>query len=110
MNRLALHPESLTAYTEFCKEYDVPEAQSLMKMLHSIAEAGTGDANLQITNMLQRVNEMQQLSNQRQDENLRFKMQMIFMYPVLGATAKLLIDLTLGLVYMMGMMGNMGGV
>ena len=37
-------------------------------------------------------------------------MQMIFMYPVLGATAKLLIDLTLGLVYMMGMMGNMGGV
>lgn len=61
-------------------------------MLHSIAEAGTGNANLQITNMLQRVQEMQQLSDQRQDESSRFKMQMVFLYPVFGATVKLLID------------------
>ena len=88
----------------------MPEAQSLMKMLHSIAEAGTGNANLQITNMLQRVQEMQQLSDQRQDESSRFKMQMVFLYPVFGATVKLLIDLTLGSVYMMSMLGNMGGV
>lgn len=108
--RLSEHPESLAAYTDFCKDYDVPEAQSLMKMLHSIAEAGTGNANLQITNMLQRVQEMQQLSDQRQDESSRFKMQMVFLYPVFGATVKLLIDLTLGSVYMMLMLGNMGGV
>lgn len=108
--RLLEHPESLASYTEFCKGYDVPEAQSLMKMLHSIAEAGTGDANLQITNMLQRVQEMQQISDQRQDESSRFKMQMVFLYPVFGATIKLMIDLTLGSVYMMSMLGNMGGV
>ena len=108
--RLSEHPESLAAYTDFWKDYDVPEAQSLMKMLHSIAEAGTGNANLQITNMLQRVQEMQQLSDQRQDESSRFKMQMVFLYPVFGATVKLLIDLTLGSVYMMSMLGNMGGV
>ena len=71
------HPESLAAYTDFWKDYDVPEAQSLMKMLHSIAEAGTGNANLQITNMLQRVQEMQQLSDQRQDESSR-----IYLYSV----------------------------
>ena len=108
--RLSEHPESLAAYTDFCRDYDVPEVQSLMKMLHSIAEAGTGDANLQITNMLQRVQEMQQLSDQRQDESSRFKMQMVFLYPVFGATIKLMIDLTLGSVYMMSMLGNMGGV
>lgn len=53
---------------------------------------------------------MQQLSDQRQDESSRFKMQMVFLYPVFGATVKLLIDLTLGSVYMMSMLGNMGGV
>ena len=35
---------------------------------------------------------------------------MVFLYPVFGATIKLMIDLTLGSVYMMSMLGNMGGV
>lgn len=109
-DRLAVTPDSLAAYTEFCKDFDVPETQSLMKMLHSISEAGTGDADVQISNMLHRVNEMQVMADEKRDAGIAFRMKTIFSYPVLAATVKLLIDLTLGMVYMMSMLGNMGGV
>lgn len=108
--RLAVTPDSLAAYTAFCKDFDVPETQSLMKMLHSISEAGTGDSDVQISNMLHRVNEMQVMADEKRDAAIAYKMKTIFSYPVLAATVKLLIDLTIGMVYMMGMLGNMGGV
>lgn len=110
VERLAETPDSLAAYTAFCKDFDVPETQSLMKMLHSISESGIGDSDVQISNMLQRVGEMQVMADEKRDESINFKMRMIFSYPVLAATAKLLIDLTIGIVYMMGMLSNMGGV
>lgn len=109
-DRLAAAPDSLAAYTDFCKDFDAPETQSLMKMLHSIAEAGTGDSDVQISNMLHRVNEMQVMADEKRDAGIAFRMKTIFSYPVLAATVKLLIDLTLGMVYMMSMLGNMGGV
>lgn len=52
-------PEKLSAYTEFCKEFDVPEAQNCMKMLHAVAEMGTGDAVTQMNHLIMHVNEMQ---------------------------------------------------
>lgn len=109
-DRLAVAPDSLAAYTAFCKDFDAPETQSIMKMLHSIAEAGTGDSDVQISNMLHRVNEMQVMADEKRDASIAFRMKTIFSYPVLAATVKLLIDLTLGMVYMMSMLGNMGGV
>lgn len=110
LERLANEPDSLKAYTDFCSKFDIPEAKSCMRMLHSISEAGTGDAEMQINNLLLRVNEMQEQADIIRDSNIAFKARMIFSYPVLGATFKLLIDLTLGMFYMMGMLSNMGGV
>lgn len=108
--RLSGEPDRLASYTGFCKKFDVPEITSCMKMLHAISENGTGDAKVQVENLIARVNEMQTMADAVSDKNIAFKMKMIFSYPVLAATVKLLIDLTLGMVFMFQMLGGMGGI
>lgn len=106
MERLKRNPGSLKSYTDFCKDFDIPEAGSCMKMLHAISEYGTGDAGAQINSLIRRVNEMQEMADQLRDKELAFRMKMFFSYPVLGATVKLLIDLTVGMLFMLQMLGN----
>lgn len=108
--RLEEAPDQLSSYTEFCSRFDVPETQSCMKMLHAIAESGTGSAKTQIHNLLHRVSEMQNVTDRIQDENIAFKMKMIFSYPVMAATVKLLADMTYGMVFVFQMLANMGGM
>lgn len=108
MERLATNPSDLKSYTDFCKDFDVPEAQSCMKMLHAISESGIGNAKIQINNLIERVHEMQDMANKIRDKHLAFEMRTLFSYPVVGATVKLLVDLTVGMVYMFMMLSNMG--
>lgn len=108
MDRLRQNPDNLKSYTDFCRNFDIPETQSCMKMLHAISESGTGNAKVQINNLIQRVNEMQDMADQIQNESTAFKMKMIFSYPIIGATVKLLVDLTIGMVFMFQMLGSMG--
>lgn len=108
MKRLEEEPGNLKSYTDFCKDFDVPEAQSCMKMLHAISESGTGNAKIQINNLIQRVHEMQDMADQIRDKHLAFKMRMISSYPVFGATVKLLVDMTVGMIYMFQMLGTIG--
>lgn len=107
--RLEKEPGRLSSYTEFCREFDVPEIQSCMKMLHAISESGTGNSEVQIHNLIQRVHEMQTMADNIRSENMAFRMKMIFSYPVIAATIKLLIDLAMGMVYMLQLIGTMGG-
>ncbi|MBQ8278246.1 MAG: hypothetical protein IJZ23_00215 [Roseburia sp.] len=107
--RLGERPNELQSYTEFCKHFDVPEAQSCMKMLHAISESGTGDVTVQINNLIQRVHEMQNTAEDIRSRNDAFQMKLLFSYPVLGATVKLLIDLTIGMMYIFQLLGNIGG-
>lgn len=81
-----------------------------MKMLHAISESGTGNADIQIHELMKRVNEMQGRADEIKNRSISFQMKMIFAYPVIGATIKLLIDLTVGMLYMFQMLGSMGGV
>lgn len=110
MERIRQEPDKLKSYTDFCKDFDIPEATSCMKMLHAMSESGTGDAKEQVKDLIMRVQEMQNAADDIRDKNIAFKAKMIFMYPVGGATVKLLVDLMVGVVYMMSMLGSMGGV
>jgi hypothetical protein len=107
LERLAKQPDKLKSYTDFCRDFDIPEAQSCMKMLHSISESGTGNAKEQINNLIKRVNEMQNMADSQRDKQLAFQMRLLFSYPVLGATVKLLVDLTVGMLFMFQLLGNM---
>lgn len=109
VDRLQKAPDKLTSYTDFCKDFDIPEASSCMKMLHAVSEAGTGNAKIQIHELMKRVNEMQGMADEIKSKNSAFQMKMIFSYPVFTATIKLMTDLTIGMLYMFRMLGNMGG-
>lgn len=108
--RLQERPGELSTYTSFCNRFDVPEIQSCMKMLHAISESGIGNADIQITNLVKRVYEMQNFADAIRSQSEAFKMQLIFTYPVLAATVKLLADLTFGTIFMFQMLGSMGGM
>ena len=81
-----------------------------MKMLHAISESGTGNAKVQIHNLVQRVQEMQNISDEIRNSSIAFKAKLLFSYPVMAATIKLLVDLSFGMLVMLEMLGNMGGM
>lgn len=109
ITRIGIKPDKLSSYTCFCMDFEIPEAQSCMKMLHSISESGIGDAKVQINNLLGHINRMQNQADSLVNENISFKMRMIFSYPVFAAAVKMLIDLTIGMFVLFQIMGNVGG-
>lgn len=80
-----------------------------MKMLYSISESGVGNAQEQINNLLKHIGEMQDAADKVLDENTNFKMKLIFNYPTGVAAAKMLIDMTVGMVLMFQLFGAIGG-
>lgn len=110
MERLHQAPDKLKSYTDFCKEFDIPEAGSCMKVLHAISESGTGSASVQIANLIQRVNEMQDIADEIRNGTIAYKAKVIFSYPLIGCTVKLLTDLSVGMLSMFHMLGNLGGM
>ena len=110
VDRIELAPEDLLSYIKFCNDFDVPEAQSCMKILHAISESGTGNARVQISNLMERVQHMQEMADDIRAKELAFQMKMLFSYPVIGATLKLLLDLSVGMFYMFSMIGSIGGM
>lgn len=110
IKRLEDAPDALISYTDFCKEFDVPEAQSVMKVLHAISESGTGNVAVQINNLILCVQKMQNIADEINNKDIALRMQLIFTYPVLATTVKLLIDLTIGMVYMFQLLGKIGGL
>lgn len=81
-----------------------------MKMLHAFSESGTGNIRVQMNHLLERVVEMQESADEMQNDSIAFRMKLIFSYPVAAATVKLLIDLSVGMIVMMQILGNMGGM
>ncbi len=110
IERLKDKPGDLSSYMGFCKDFDVPEIGSCMKMLHAISESGTGDAETQINNLLMRVQEMRTQADEIRDKKAAFKVKMIFSYPVIGATVKLFADMVVGMGYLFEVLGNVGGM
>lgn len=109
MEQINEAPDRLTSYTGFCSLFDIPEASSCMKMFHAISEAGSGNVKEQMKELLKRVGEMQGMADELRNKSIAFQMKMIFSYPVVAATIKLLCDFSIGMLYMFRMLGNMGG-
>ncbi len=110
IRRMEQAPERLDTYTDFCSSFDIPEAASCMKMLHAFSESGSGNMQVQIGRLVERVGQMQDVAEEIQNESEAFRMKLIFSYPVMAATAKMLVDLSVGMAVMMQFLGNMGGV
>lgn len=99
MLRLEEDPDNIDSYVSFFKEFDAPEIQSCMKMLYSISENGIGNSDQQIKDLIESVNKLQGKADELNNESIAFKMKMIFSYPVIFASIKLTLDLTVGLLF-----------
>ena len=80
-----------------------------MKMLHTISEAGVGNSDEQINDLITRVNEMQDQADKIQNNKIEYKMKTIFGVPVLASSAKMFVDFCIGVMVMFAMLQNMGG-
>ena len=109
IQRIKENPKVLSSYTDFCKDFDIPETTSCMKMLYAISESGTGDRKVQIQNLLVQVQEMRNHAAEIKNENSAFKVQMLYLYPIIGASVKMLGDLVVGMAFLLEMLSNMGG-
>jgi hypothetical protein len=107
--RMEESPEQLTTYTAFCSNFDLPEITSCMKILHAVSENGNGNVTTQMAHLQGRVHQMQSQADDINSEKTAFYMKIIFSYPVVAATVKLLTDLTVGMFVMLQMLGNIGG-
>lgn len=94
--RVEERPGDVQSYTEFCKEFNIPEIASCMKMLYSISESGTGNADAQIEDLMKHIHRFQEREAELRDENIAFNMKMIFFIPVAGTSIKLLVDMAAG--------------
>ena len=106
LQRLKEQPKALSSYTDF----DIPETTSCMKMLYAISESGTGDAKVQIQNLLVQVQEMRNRAAERRNKSSAFQVKMLYSYPVFGASIKLLGDLVVGMMFLFEMLSEAGGM
>lgn len=101
--RIKMNPGDIRSYAAFCETYDIPEISTCMKMLYSISESGGGDVQKQIENLIMHVHALEEKEAELRNENISFKMRSISFYPVVGTSAKLFIDMTMGTLLLLQM-------
>lgn len=105
--RIEENPENVESYTAFFGKFRIREITSCMQMLYAAAETGNGDVSTQVENLILRIQEMQENARKVSGERAKFKLDMIFSYPMAAACAKMAVDMTFGMVIMLSMLGNM---
>lgn len=107
LERIEERPEDVESYTVFFGKFGIREITSCMQMLYAAAETGNGDVGTQVENLILRIQKMQENARKASGERAKFKLDMIFSYPVAAACAKMAVDMTFGMVIMLAMLGNM---
>ena len=107
LRRIEEKPDDVESYTAFFGEFEIPEITSCMQMLYAVAENGNGDVDAQVEHLIRRIHEMQEQIQEASGEHAKFKMDMVFSYPLAAACAKMAVDMTFGMVVMLAMLGSM---
>lgn len=99
-------PDDIQSYTAFCERFIIPEITSCMKMLYSISESGSGNADVQIENLMRHLHQFQEKEADMRNKDIVFKMHMLFFYPVVGTSVKLMVDMTVGTLLVFQLFGS----
>lgn len=89
------NPESNEPYMNFLKEFRILEIQSAMGMLYSISSGRGGDANVQISEILDKNEALLAQSESAANENRLAALYWQFLFPSIIGGGKLLVDMTL---------------
>lgn len=94
-------PGDIKPFVEFLKEYNIVEIEAAMKMIYSLSEFGTDDAQEQIKNIVERNTKMMNKAeeNKIQDELAGITFTMLL--PMISGTCKILTDLVLLMGYVL---------
>lgn len=103
---IKIEPNSMRPYSDFLKEYQLPEIHSAMKMLYSISEGTGGNATAQIAEMLKQNEKLLDRSEKMKNDDVLAGMYALFLAPQITAGCKLLVDMMVLLVLYLGRMGS----
>lgn len=107
LKRIEEQPDEVTSYTGFFGKFGVQEIFSCMQMLYTVSETGNGDIKVQMENLMKRIFQMQENAEKLMQEHTKFKMEVLFSYPMAATCIKMAVDMTFGMVIMLAMLGNM---
>lgn len=88
-------PNSIKPYLNFFGTLDVPDVQSSMKMLYSMAEYGSGDMGGQIEELVERNSQMLDKAEKMKMEDYLSGMGFLILSPMVTGSAKMLVDMVL---------------
>lgn len=104
--RLVENPTDIKSYTRFCEKFDMPDVKSAMRMLYTLSEIGSGDAQEQMRTLIENNSEIISYAESLKYKNEIGKMKLIFSSPLLTGSAKMLVDLAVIMVVMLPSMAQ----
>jgi len=102
MDDIVKNPESVVPYTTFLKEFNMPEVSSAMKMLYAVFAGKGSDADSQITELITRNNTMLNQAEKIKNEDALGGFYMLFLAPTLVGAVKIMSDMVLTMLTIMG--------
>lgn len=107
VERLEIDPEDALPYHQFLQQYGIPEIQSAMSMLYSIAAGHGGNSSKQIGDLIKRNQKMLAQAEEQKTADMSAGLYLLFLAPVVTASFKMLVDMS---VFMFRFLGSaMGG-
>ncbi len=85
---------SILPYTQFLKDFDLPEIKSAARMLYSITTTGTGNIDEQITGLIRRQNVLIDKAEKINNEESLAGFSVLTMLPMLFCIVKSMMDMT----------------
>lgn len=92
-SRLENEPESSEPYHIFLQEFAIPEVHSAMGSLYSLSIGNSGNADKQISELVEKNLEMLDMTESALLKNSSSGMYVLFLLPVVTASFKLIVDM-----------------
>ena len=89
------YPNSVEPYIQFLQKLDIPDVQSAMKMLYSMAEFGVKDINAQIGTLVERNSTMTDRAERLRAEDQMAGLGFFVLAPMITGVLKLVTDMAL---------------
>lgn len=101
---LKKNPDSIDPYLEFLSMFKLSSVQSAMKMLYAISESGTGDAQTQITTLVQRNSKLMDKAEKLMNEKSLAGMNGIFYLPQVTVSFQTIVNMVVFMLVFLGQM------
>ncbi len=89
------NPTSIEPYLEFCKHYDIPQVNSMMMMIYSLAENGLENADQQVLSLVKRNNALQATAEQIENDEQLARFSLYIIVPMIFGSLVMMVDVLL---------------